>query len=421
MPTALGASRPSHAFSPLLRFASLTSLALLAGALGTAALTQGCATEPGETGDQGEIGESEDAIVPITEVDETAPAAALGAAPLDARATELLDVRGVGDAAWSNTHEPTALPAGFGAALDRFDASGLAYRGDLSFINWESVVGTRCTRFASEYVPARSYAFVSRPENLVEAADRGFNLIGLSNNHTRDCYGSPETSLGGEGASSDMTARNIRGLGERAWLWSGVTAEGDGDDLTRARLCTFPIKGRDVRVAFASLYTGRASCPRAACKGDKAKVLESLRDAAADVRILAIHSMAKADQDEAVHIGIDFVKRYGGDVVFGHGPHVWKPLRVVRKEAAFGGGTGVVFESVGNFIHPSLGAQSKNLIGRALFDLGSMKLRQVQLLPIRNTGTDVRWSADIDGAALPSNLRFSQAPAVHGVFANVKP
>lgn len=371
------------------------------------------AEEEGE--DLGEPAEGESAIVPITEADETAPAAALSAAVLDHEATNLIDVRGVGDSGWSNTHEKTPIAAAFGTALDRFDPTGEGYRGDLSFINWETVVGNSCTQFGNAYSPGRSYAFVSRAENLVQANEKGFNLVGLSNNHTRDCYGSPETSLSGEGASPDMTAKGVEGLGERPWIWAGVSSTQNTGDHSRARVRTFRIKGRDVRVAFASMYTGRPSCPRASCKGDKTALLESLRDAQADIRILAMHSMAAADQDELVRIGIDFVKRYNGDVVFGHGPHVWKPVRVVRKDS---GGTGVLFESLGNFIHPSLGTQSKNFIGRALFDPENLKLRQVQVLPIANSGRDVHWSR-ANGADLQANLRWT--PSTRGVYANVKP
>lgn len=374
-------------------------------------------THEGDGGEEEAAG-GESAVVPLTEPDETAPAGALAPAPLDfEEAASLIDVRGVGDAGWSNTHERTALATGFGAALDAFDPSGRAYRGDLSFINWETVVGSSCTQFASTYTPGRSYAFVSRPENLIEANERGFNLVGLSNNHTRDCHGSSETPLRGEVASSDMTAKNIEALGERPWIWAGVSSTRDHDDASRARVRTFRIKGRDVRVAFASTYTGRPSCPRASCKGERTALLESLRDADADLRILAIHSMAAADQDELVRIGIDFVKEYGGDVVFGHGPHVWKPVRVVRKDAG-GTGVGVVFESLGNFIHPSLGAQQRNFIGRALFDPETLKLRQVQVLPVANAGREVRWST-ADASQLDANLRWS--PAERGVYANVKP
>ncbi|MBS2020091.1 MAG: CapA family protein [Deltaproteobacteria bacterium] len=392
----------------------LLSLAVL-GQVACAAPTEE-AEEQGD--DTGEPAEGESAIVPITEQDETAPASALAPLPLDAaEADGLLDIRGVGDSGWSNTHEKTPIAAAFGAALDRFDPSGKAVKGDLSFINWETVVGNGCTQFGNAYSPGRSYAFVSRPESLVQAYTKGFNLVGLSNNHARDCYASADTSLTGEVASADMTAKNVAALGEKDWITAGIASPSDERDFTKARVHTFTIKGRQVRVALASMYTGRPSCPRTTCVGDKSAILASLRDAQADVRILALHSMGATDQDEAVRIGVDFVKSYNGDIVFGHGPHVWKPLRVVRKS---GGGTGVVFESLGNFLHPALGAQSKNFIGRALLDLRTLKLRQVQVLPVANSGRDIRWSS-ADGASLPSNLRWTDAPAVHGVYANVKP
>lgn len=394
----------------------LLSIGLLAACASPAAEEE---ESPGDDG--GEPAESENAIVPITEQDETAPAGSLAAAPLDAsEADDLLDIRGVGDSGWSNTHEKTPIAAAFGPALDRFDASGKAVKGDLSFINWETVVGNGCTQFGNAYSPGRSYAFVSRPESLVQAYEKGFNLVGLSNNHARDCYASADTRLTGEVASADMTAKNIASLGEKSWLVAGMASADDERDFTKARVRTFTIKGRQVRVAFASMYTGRPSCPRTTCVGDKNAVLESLRDAQADVRILALHSMGAADQDTAVRIGTDFVKSYNGDVVFGHGPHVWKPVRVVRKSAGGAGGTGVVFESLGNFLHPALAAQQKNFIGRALLDLRTLKLRQVQVLPVANSGREIRWSS-ADGGSLQANLRWTDAPAVHGVYANVKP
>jgi len=379
-----------------------------------------CAAPAGDAEDDGgEPADSEDALVALNEPDETAPASALAAAPLDTAAvTDLLDVRGMGDSGWSNTHEKTPIAAELGKALDRFDASGKGYRGDLTFINWETVVGTGCSQFASVYTPGRSYAFVSRAENITQATDRGINLFGLSNNHARDCLASADTSLRGEVASAAMSAANIESLGDHGALFAGLASSAHENDFAKARVRTFTVKGRQVRVAFGSMYMGRADCPRAACSGDKRELFESMRDAPADMRILSIHSMGPSDQDELVRAGTEFVKSYGGDVVFGEGPHVWKPVRVVRKAAGFGGGTGVVFESLGNFLHPSLGGQAKNFIGRALFDLRTLKLRQVQVLPVANSGRDVKWSA-VDAGALQANLSWS--PSTRGVFANVKP
>jgi len=78
----------------------------------------------------------------------------------------------------------------------------------------------------------------------------------------------------------------------------------------------------------------------------------------------------------------------------------------------------VVFESLGNFLHPSLGGQAKNFVGRALFDARTLKLRQIQVLPVANSGRDVKWSS-VDGGALQANLQWS--PATRGVYANVRP
>lgn len=365
----------------------------------------------------GEPAEAESAIVPITQPDETASPSSLAPAPLKYTESSLLDVRGVGDSGWSKTHEATPIPAAFGAALDRFDATGQVYRGDLSFINWETVVGNGCTQFGSAYSPGRSYAFVSRADNLAQAHERGFNLVGLSNNHTRDCHASADTPARGENASPAMTAKALEGLGDLDWITAGVAATNE-NDVAQAKVRTFTIKGRQVRVAFGSLYMGRPSCPRATCAGDSRALFESLRDAPADLRILAVHSMAAADQDQLVRKSVEFVERYRGDVVFGHGPHVWKPVRVVRKET---GGKGVIFESLGNFLHPSLAAQSKNYIGRALFDPQTFALRQVQVIPVANTGKDARLST-ADGKAVESNLRWSRMEgSTTAVYANVTP
>lgn len=72
------------------------------------------------------------AAVPVTGPDETDAPTALAPVGYDTAATELLDVRGVGDSAFSQTHQKDPIPAGIGAALDRFDATGLKLKGDLT-------------------------------------------------------------------------------------------------------------------------------------------------------------------------------------------------------------------------------------------------------------------------------------------------
>src|SRR6185295_526623 len=60
-------------------------------------LVVACAPGAGSEDDEGEPAEGEDAVVALTEPDETAPASAIAAAPLDTAATDFIDVRGMGD------------------------------------------------------------------------------------------------------------------------------------------------------------------------------------------------------------------------------------------------------------------------------------------------------------------------------------
>ncbi|HEY4056851.1 MAG TPA: CapA family protein [Kofleriaceae bacterium] len=291
--------------------------------------------------------------------------------PLDSAETGLIDLRGVGDSAWAGNKTATPLAAGLGAALDRFDASGISYRGDVSYLNFESVVGTRCTTFTGD-----QFGFLSSPVNITQVMDRGFQLIGLSNNHTRDC---------GDTNSPTMTAAAMAATvptGDAAW--SGVAPV--GQSAATPAIYVVHAKGKEIKVAFSSLYLGRASCPQANCMDNKADVLAKLRDADADLRVLAIHVLEFGDDWQGVaQVGTEFVHDYNGDVVYGSGPHVWKPPILVEKRDG-SGHKGIVFTSLGNFIHPSLKAQAHNMIGRALFDPDTLTLQQVQIVTVATAG-----------------------------------
>jgi hypothetical protein len=369
--------------------------------LSALAVVAGCSLGENETG------AGIQAIDVSREPNETDAASSLAAVGLDKDATGYIDLRGVGDAAWSGTHQSSPMSARFGAALDGLDPTGRSYRGDLSFINWESVVGDRCARFSAAYSPGRSYAFVSRVENLSQAYAKGFNLVGLSNNHSRDCA----VAQGSEDGVG-MSLRLLKPLDSaQAWLWHGIEARSRKNE---AAVRTFRIKGRDVRVAFASLYNGRADCPTAVCANDATTVFTNLRNAAADLRVLSIHS--QGSQGALVDLGIRFLKDFDGDVVFGHGPHVWAPVRVVEKKD---GRRGVMFESLGNFIHPGLAAQSKNLIGRVLIDPSSLAIKQVQIIPVATNGGSASFSS-ASATSLAANVNWRRDAAIKGAFANIK-
>jgi len=354
-----------------------------------------------------------------------------GPVPLDTgvvHAKGLVDVRGVGDAGMAMTYEqppplthrfPDGERASFGRWLDALDTTGTSYRADLAFINWESVVGPRCAEFQGEPGPT-SYAFVSRPGNVVEAHERGFNLIGLANNHSQDCVQAP-----GGRSGTQMSAAQMDSLGRAIsanWLWHGV---GTADT---ARVRTIMIDGRTVRVAFASLYMAQKQCAYAVCGAARDRVLTSLSEADADLRILSLHSWNDETQRQLVETGETFLRNYDGDIVFGHGPHVWRDVRIVESED---GDPGVLFESLGNFLHPSLAGQPRNLIGRVLLDAETLQVRQVQALSLSTDGLE-GW---FDGAPSPTEVPANRSwrliqdstwqsgvtPDVRGAYFTVEP
>ncbi|MBE9041180.1 CapA family protein, partial [Oscillatoriales cyanobacterium LEGE 11467] len=143
-------------------------------------------------------------------------------------------------------------------------------------------------------------------------------------------------------------------------------------------------------------------CSDINCISDTETVLRSLSSADADIRILALHSWDEATQQELVNVGTRFIRDFDGDIVFGHGPHKWEPVRLMRSNS---GKQGVLFESLGDFIHPHLGGGPDNFIGRVLFDLETLEVRQVQAIPIFVDGAIVSFS----GAANPLQLESSES------------
>lgn len=313
-------------------------------------------------------------------------------------------MRGVGDSGMALTYQQPPVStqmladsgaANFGRRLDALDPTGRSYRGDLSFVNLESVVGPGCDQFRGEPGP-RSYAFVSRRRNLLKARLRGFNLIGLANNHSQDCVTAPDSVAGAR-----MSARQMATLEQTLpgpWLWHGVGQQ------KGVRVRTFAFGDRSVRVAFASLYLADKQCPYVACGADRQTVLRSMEIARADLRILSLHSWNEETQQQLVRTGEAFLRDYDGDIVFGHGPHVWRAVRVIESPA---GEPGVLFQSLGNFLHPELAAQRKNFIGRVLLDRETLRVRQVQAVAVATEGARGSFAKAPVPTRIPSNRAWT--------------
>lgn len=336
------------------------------------------------------------------------PASTNAAFPLSGDKLEgLLDIRGVGDSAWASIKQNVPAPSKMGFYLKQFDPTREILKGDLNFMNFESTVHTRC----NAWYPV-DFAFLAHPNSVAEAAAHGFNLFGVANNHTEDCQ------MGGSQAGALYTRDNMNVLAKKyPFMWHGA---GQGQQLNTPVTKTFDVKGRKVVVAFASVafqswatdYTSRG-------ESHGATILKAMRESKADIKILAIHTQGKFDL--ARELAADFVQKAGGDVVFQHGPHTWAGVKVVKKP---NGKRGILFNGLGNFIHSGCSDNPDNLVGRALFNLQTLELVQVQVVPVINhfnAGVSLRQPS----SRFPiSNVNWSQATLKAGRnvpigFANV--
>ncbi len=372
----------------------------------------------------------------------------LGFVGMDAKNTPYLDLRGVGDTGYAenartlyperipSTDKPPqyapnadysgkATPNELGKALDRFDPTGRFYRGDINYANWETAVGEFCKEFSEEH---NSYLFLTHPDAMRDAFVKGFSIFGLAHNHTFDCF---------NGGGRDPKQRNMDKAKQSAtlltfnsietlknqlsskklisdgkpFLWSGIShPELNQVKKSDPRVGIYQVKGKRLRVAFNNVYFARKAdkpCGNAHCDEDLNEIMLGLANAEADVRILSLHCREQGDYwKEIDEVGKVFIEKYKGDVVFGAGPHKWRPVRISEQGTVDGkktGKKGVVFASLGNFIHPGMDLPpnyqpptegishpldsnfwhvDKNAIARVLIDPITFRIAQVQLVQV---------------------------------------
>ena len=324
--------------------------------------------------------------------------------PLGEPVSDRIDVRGVGDTAWARGATPstglsTPPAAQFDRAIDRIDPSGALLHGDLNFTNWESVVGERCDSIRRSV----DFYFLTHPAAIRQAVEKGFNLFSLANNHAQDCNRGVST-VGAPAVSGPlMTSKNFESLAREIsvpFAWAGVASTTD-EDAYRVHVVPFLIQGRTVRVAFAAVVSLSWDIPSAATlklSGGPAtdakvdRLLADFQKADADFRILSIHTQDSSGEGRPEgpafrmlkRVAERFVLEASGDVVFGEGPHTWGGVKVLTRAD---GKQGVIFTSLGNFIHDGLRDDRDNYIARALWDRDTLRLREVQVTPFRNART----------------------------------
>lgn len=259
-----------------------------------------------------------------------------------------------GDAGWARSHGARpGGPGGFREAYGQFDRDN-SLLGDLNYINWETSVGYRCDAFWAP-LSSSTYAFLTPPQELVNAMRLGFNLIGLANNHAYDCLRSPE------GHGPLQTLAHLQSLSQQdaagpgPVLFSGVFRSLDAEGQRQV----FALKGGSVPVRFLSAYVGgdRNHCRHILCDS-KLATLKPAMARAEGFRVLALHSWNPASHGKLKRILQNWLQEGLVDVAIGTGPHVAESVAVVNTPR----GQGVLATSLGNFIHPGLSTQPNNIV-----------------------------------------------------------
>ncbi|MDA8792201.1 CapA family protein [Bacteriovoracaceae bacterium] len=340
--------------------------------------------------------------------------------------SKLIDIRGVGDFAWTAPAKPKngkkiALNTDVADSLKKIKYSKTLLKGDLSFINFEAVVGEYCDQIR----PTVSWYFLSHPKTISSLYNYGFNLFSLANNHSQDCQNGrssikeskpkhgPLMTL--ESFENDKNSQNI--------IYAGVGDETEiqlNPFLVKEKFIT--IKGKEIKFAFASLGIFSWNIPNAATVAKKSfkqdqdlmqVMFPSFDQSNAEIKILSLHTQDKSGHNKAEDwaflklkaIAEYFIKNHGGNVVFGHGPHTFAGIKVLTNSR---GQKSVIFSSLGNFIHQGLSMREDNYLGRVLLNPETMDVEQIMAMPLINRKETVEFFNNSLKTKINSNFKWQK-------------
>ncbi|WP_172298723.1 CapA family protein [Pseudoruegeria sp. HB172150] len=250
------------------------------------------------------------------------------------------------------------------------------WTGDINFVNVETVVSARDGH--PQY--GKQFVFRSHPEQFRALIRAGVNAFGLANNHAYD-HGLP-------GLADTLAFFRAEDQPDRPLLFAGI---GTTSDAYRPHIVT--VKG--VRIALSSVSFGGGafapsdSYPGMAHLGQYDRVLQGLKAAEADIRILSIHygteNAIELEWSQAAFFR-RAVEEAGVNLVIGHHPHV---VRAVEARPA---DNAAIFYSLGNFLF--IGGAGKDaaplghdygLMGKAYFrfDGRTAHLSAVEAVPLK--------------------------------------
>lgn len=251
---------------------------------------------------------------------------------------------------------------------------------DLNIINVETVVSER-----NGPDPGKTFVFRSHPDSFRHLMDLGVNGFALANNHAYD--------HGFQGMQDTLAFFTAEAAARGTPMaFAGI---GAGDAAFAPGIVTI----RGVRIAFASASFGSGSygpdhgpvgLAYLSVPSHYAAVLQGLREADADLRILALHygteNMITLDggQRALFHRALE---EAGVNLVIGHHPHV---VRAVEADPDRGR---AIFYSMGNLLF--IGGAEKDsaplgmdygLLGRAYFQKGAQgwRITALEAVPFRS-------------------------------------
>ncbi|MDF0603274.1 CapA family protein [Psychromarinibacter sp. C21-152] len=249
------------------------------------------------------------------------------------------------------------------------------WTGDINFVNVETVVGDR-----NGAMSGKRFVFRSHPEQFRHLMDLGVNAFALANNHSWD-HGWP---------GIEMTQAFFSGEDrpDRPLLFAGIGTE----DVAFAPK-VIEVKG--VRIALSAMSFGSGAFSPTATRAGMAynsqydRILDGLREAEADIKMLSVHYGIENDINLGWGQGEMFrraVEEAGVNLVIGHHPHVVRAVEVRPEDDA------AIFYSLGNFLF--IGGAEKDskpvghdygLLGKAYFDMtgGRARLRALEAVPLK--------------------------------------
>lgn len=203
--------------------------------------------------------------------------------------------------------------------------------GDINFCNLETTVTDR-----NDISPAdKTYNFRTHPNGVRALLKLGFNLMGLANNHMID-YG--EEGIKETRKWLGTLAKEVR-KGRLWYAGAGLNEE----EATEPVL--FKVHG--VRFAFIAVSISKVAGKNSygvASVHNPTKALQKLKEADADVRILAMHAGDETvSKPVAVQLRVarEAIEKYDVDIVLGHHAHVPQGIEFYKD--------GLIFFGLGNF------------------------------------------------------------------------